>query len=558
MNGALILVLSTVLVKVVGAIFKIPLTSLIGGTGRGYFSTAYNIYTPIYAISLAGLPTAVSKLVSQYIAQGNLAHVKAIKQVAMRLFLLTGTIGTLLLILVAYPYAKYVAGTLGVIPSILVIAPSVFFCCWMSCYRGYYEGQQNMVPTAMSQVIEVLSKLVFGLVFAYFTMQYFSAEYLSSSSVLGTLVHSKEEALSLIYPYTAATAVLGVTIGTLFGLLYLMIYSRRHPLQLPTYCEIEKMGIAKELILIAVPIVLGSLVQNISNLIDTVTIQNRLEFALSADPYHMIERMYSQSFSISGTLPADIKTYLFGVYNAALDFKNLVPTVTLALGVSALPAISRAWTLRERSTMNRIVNTVLKFSMIIGAPIGFGMAILPQEILSLVYRSSNADLPPIAAPIVCIYGIFMFLFAVSGPLISLLQGIGKASFVVKTMAIGAVIKIALNWILVGNPVYNIKGAPIATIFCFGVIVLFNLIYLLKETGVHLQFVQVFMKPMLAALCCAACAKVMYVFLIGYFNNSISLLVAVSIAACVYFILLLVTKAVDKKELALVFKSKKMS
>lgn len=557
-NGALILVLSTVLVKVIGAIFKIPLTSLIGGTGRGYFSTAYNIYTPVYAVALAGLPTAVSKLVSQHMALGNYGYVKKIRSVAWRLFFITGVLGTVVLLLAAYPYAKFIAGTPGVIPSILAIAPSIFFCCIMSSYRGYFEGRQNMTPTAISQVIEALSKLAFGLLFAYLAMRKLSAEYLASSTVMGVAASSQEEALSLIYPYTAAAAVLGVTAGTIFGLIYLMLYSGFHPVRLEGSCDARRKDVAKELIIIAVPVVLGSLVQNISNLIDTATIQNRLEYALQNDAFGAIERMYSQSLSISGTVQADIKTYLFGVYNAALDFKNLVPTVTLSLGISALPAISRAKTLGWRKDMEHIVNTVLKYAMVIGTPVGFGMAALPQELLSLVYSGSNADLIPIAAPIVRTYGIFMFLFSISGPIISLLQGVGRAGFTVKSMLIGAVIKIVLNWILVGNPAYNINGAPISTTFCYAVIVLFNLVCLLKETGAHVKFVQVFVKPITVSLFCVILAKAGYFLLCASMKNSLALVLVVAISAALYLILLVITKIIDKNDLALLFKSEKMA
>lgn len=557
-NGALILVLSTVLVKLVGAVFKIPLTSLIGGTGRGYFSTAYNIYTPVYAVALAGLPTAVSKLVSQHMALGEYGYVKKIRAVAWRIFLVTGVVGTVVLLALAYPYAKYVAGTLGVIPSILAIAPSVFFCCLMSCYRGFFEGRQNMTPTAVSQVMESLSKLVCGLALAYLTMQKLSNEFLTSGTVLGTAAASQEEALSLIYPYTAAASVLGVTVGTVFGLVYLMIYNGAHPVKLTGPCQVSHRAVAKELMLIAVPVVLGALVQNISNLIDTATIQNRLEYAMQHDAYGIIERMYSQSLSISGTVKADIKTYLFGVYNSALDFKNLIPTVTLALGISALPAISRAKTLGNRKDMESIVNSVLKFSMVVGTPVGLGMAALPGELLGLIYSHSNPDLIPIAAPIVRTYGIFMFLFCISGPIISLLQGVGRAGFTVKSMLVGAVIKIVLNWILVGNPAYNINGAPISTTFCYGVIVILNLGCLLKETGAHIRFVQVFFKPLTVSVFCVILARVGFLLLSAYLSQTAALLLVVAASAGIYVLLLLITRIIDKNDLSLLFKSEKMA
>lgn len=555
-SGAIILVLSTVLVKVIGAVFKIPLTSLIGGTGRGYFSTAYNIYTPIYAISLAGLPTAVAKLVSQNVALGNFANVKAIRKVAGKLFLAAGTIGTLLLFAVAYPYAKYVAGTLSVIPCILAIAPSVFFCCLMSTGRGYFEGNQNMTPTAISQVIEALSKLVFGLLFAYLVMNNLSNEYLSSATVLGVVADSKEQALSMIYPYTAAASILGVTAGTFFGWLYIVIYGKIYPPLPKCTIKVDQKPIAKELIMIAMPIVLGSLIQNVTNLIDTATIQGRLEYALQNDTFGVISRMYNQSLSISGTLPEDIKTYLFGVYNSALDFKNLVPTVTMALGISALPAMSRAWALKRKDDMKIILTTVIKYSMVVGTPIGFGMALLPNELLGLIYNGSNADIVPIAAPIVQTYGVFMFLFCLSAPLTSMLQAVGKASVTVKSMAVGGIIKIVLNFVLIGNPIWNINGAPISTIVCYVVIVAINMICLIKETGVNVGFIQCFVKPVFASAICTIGAKLLYLFLVQRMSNPLSLAIVIIISALFYVVLLILTKIINKSDLNYLLKSEK--
>ena len=167
LNGALVLVVATVLVKVIGALFKIPLSMLIGEVGRGYFNTAYEIYTPLYSISMAGLPIAVSRMVAKERSLGHFRDVRLIRKVATRLFLMTGAIGTILMFIIAYPYTKFVVGYTENIWCVLAIAPSIFFCCCMSTFRGYYEGMQNMMPTAISQVIEALSKLLLGLGITY-------------------------------------------------------------------------------------------------------------------------------------------------------------------------------------------------------------------------------------------------------------------------------------------------------------------------------------------------------------------------------------------------------
>ena len=155
LNGALILMIATAIGSIIGALYKLPLTALIGEVGRGYFASAYQIYVPIYAISMAGLPVAVSKLVSEYIASNRYRDALNVKKIAGRMFLITGIAGTLLLMILAFPYSLWICEKTQTVWSILAIAPSIFFCCLMSTYRGYYEGSRNMIPTAVTELIEL-------------------------------------------------------------------------------------------------------------------------------------------------------------------------------------------------------------------------------------------------------------------------------------------------------------------------------------------------------------------------------------------------------------------
>ena len=131
LNGALILSLATLVVKVIGVIYKIPLSNMIGTVGRGYFDSAYNLYVPIYTVSMAGLPVAISNMVSKAMAKGLFRDVKIIRKVAQRLFLIVGVLGTLAMFILAYPYALS-AKNMDVLPAVFVITPAIFFCCLMS------------------------------------------------------------------------------------------------------------------------------------------------------------------------------------------------------------------------------------------------------------------------------------------------------------------------------------------------------------------------------------------------------------------------------------------
>ena len=151
LNGALILSFAVIAVKIVSVLFKLYVTQKIGYDGKGYYANAYNIYAPIYSIALAGLPTAVSKMVASMAAQRRFRDVRRLFSISLMLFVLVGVVGTALIVIFAYPYAKSTEA-IDALPSIIAVAPSVFFCCVMSGYRGYYQGLRDMVPSAVSQV----------------------------------------------------------------------------------------------------------------------------------------------------------------------------------------------------------------------------------------------------------------------------------------------------------------------------------------------------------------------------------------------------------------------
>ena len=295
LNGAIILVISTLVVKVIGLCFKMPLGSMLGLVGYGYFTSVYAIYTPIYSISMAGLPIAVSRMVAEDVALNHYREARMTLKTARKIFLLVGTAGTLLMVIISIPYAAFISDIRN-LPAMIAVAPSIFFCCYVSAYRGYYEGLRNMIPTAISQVIEALGKLVIGLVFAKLIMSYGESAYNSAvaagsatATVFGKEVSSLNEAFSVTYPWAAAGAILGVTLGSLLSLIYLGI---RHRTKGDGITRLELVNspkppanheIAKNMITIAVPILLSSLVLNATNLIDAVTIQNRLLHAIESD-----------------------------------------------------------------------------------------------------------------------------------------------------------------------------------------------------------------------------------------------------------------------------------
>ena len=517
LNGAMFLMVTTVIVHVVGVIYKIPLTRIIGTVGRGYFTSAYEIYTPIYAISMAGLPVAVSKMVAENMATGRYRDVRAIRKESRKIFLLTGLGGTGFLLLFAYPYThlKFFINTPEAFWSVMFIAPSIFFCCMMASYRGYYEGLRNMTPTGNSQVFETLGKLIFGLFLAKKVYLNGIAEFKATGMVYGVACNNINDAQTALAPYTAAAAISGVTFGTILGLIYLII---RHNVKGDGITEEmlllspepnDSKRIGKALIRFAIPVVTSSLVLNITNVIDTWTIQNRLSQAVIND-CGTIKNMYATELLMDHVPDDKIKDFLYGCYGVSMDFRNIIPSVIMTLGVSALPVLSGAWATRNKRKMRSTISLVLKTTNLIAIPAGLVMGFLAEPVVRILYAGSKtASSIPIAAPFVAVYGFFALILSVSTPVTNMLQAIGRADVPVKTLLIGSVVKLVCNFALVGIPSVNIKGAPIGTILCYFIIVFLNLYVLLKETGVRINWYKVFIKPLAAGGLAGLSSKALY-------------------------------------------------
>ncbi len=572
-GGAMVLLVATIIVHIVGILYKIPLTAFIGTVGRGYFNTAYEIYTPIYAISMAGLPVAVSRMVSERMATGRYREVRVIFKVVKRLFIFTGIIGTIILLILAYPYTLYINKPQAM-PSILAIAPSVFFCCLMSTYRGYYEGMRNMVPTAVSQVIETVGKLAFGLAFAKLVMVEGEKQFAETGKVFGTVVANHDEALSAIYPYTAAAAIGGVTIGTVCALLFVMIrhkaigdgITKENLINSPR--PIPSNDLVKMLISIAIPVVASSLILNITNLIDVSTIQNRLDYAISNNLVY-IKDMYATPLAESRTLDKDISDYLYGAYGTALDFKNLLPTITMTLGVSSIPALSSAWAIKDKKKIYHTVDSVIRAALLISLPTGFCMAVLAKPLLTLMYVGTRAESSiEITAYVVAVYGFSAAIVSLSTPITNMLQAIGRADIPVKSLIAGSIVKIVSNYILVGNPKFNINGAPIGTILCYVIIVSSNLFFLIRETKIKLHFRSVFLKPLFCSALCGLAAWSSYGLLNMAFDfgdpstrfngSTLALVISAIIAVVVYFLSLFLINAISKNDILMLPKGEKIA
>ena len=541
MYATLIMALSTIVVKILGLFFRIPIANLLKTVNMGYYSTAYDVYLPIYSIAMAGLPVAVSRMVAQYVSQNRYNDVKSVFKVAKKFFTITGFIGFVLMFGIGY-IVTIVTKNPEALPSMFVIAPCLIFCCILSLYRGYYEGLRNMFPTAISSLIEAVCKLVLGYGFAWLVMNYYNGVNKGS--------------------YAAAAAILGITVGTAIAALYVFIRHKTigDSIDSVMYANapagVDVKEVFKALVTISIPVVLGSLATQISGLIDVTMVQYQLneDVAKNLDYF---KNQYGVYLSLEKVADNKIHTFLYSTYrNYAYTFFNLVPTITAAVGVSALPVLTMAWTNNDKAAVKSNLESMLKVITLIAFPAGLGLIALAPQILGMLYDTKSVE---VAAPLLRVLGIAACLAGMTTPMTNLLQAIGKPNVPVKNIAVGAVIKVVVNYILVGIPSINILGAPIGTVCCYAYIAIADLFCIIKYSRVVPSIFITIIKPFAAASVCAIAA---------YFSNmGLSILLsgsrlavigALFVAFFAYVIALSVFKCITKEDVIALPKGEKLA
>ncbi len=565
LQGALILSAAGIIVKIIGAIYKIPLMNIMGGEGFGYYNTAYMIFTPLYTIATAGIPVAVARMVSECVTMGRYRDVRRIFQVSMTCFLVTGTVGSLIMLFGSKLLAGGICDNPGAFLAVIMLSPAVFFLCMTSAYRGYYQGLRDMYPTAISQVIEAVVKVIIGISLTLLITKWGINEYESTGSFLGIdlgIDTSGMSAESAIAPIAAAAAIAGVMISTMVGMLYMMFHYRikgdgiTQPELYDAPEATSKKKIFKALIIVAVPICLATLSTNITNLIDLVSLMNRIKYALNLDSetvVGMYKGLLPEGLDIDG-----IPNYLYGVYSGMpVTLFNLVPTISMTFGTAALPNVAATWTSHNRHRIKSSIDTVLRLTTIVAVPAGFGLSILAKEVLSLLYPLRLTEVE-IAAPLLTVMGITVIFVCVCASCHSILQGIGKERLPLLFMIIGAAIKLVVNFIFVAIPKFNIQAAPYGSLVCYIVIMIIDIIAINKYAGIRVNLYAIFIKPVFAGAICAFAAKVSYMAANIILSNRLSTVVAICFAVLVYGVTILLIKGVSKKDFFMIPKGEKIA
>lgn len=565
LQGALILSIAAIIVKVIGAVYKIPLMNIIGGEGFGYYNTAYTIFTPLYTIATAGIPVAVARMVSECVTLGRYRDVRRIFQISMTCFLITGTAGSLIMLFGSKFLAGTVCGNPGAFLSVIVLSPAVFFLCMTSAYRGYYQGLRNMYPTAVSQVIEAVVKVAVGLALTVLVTKLGISEYAETGKFLGMDLGLSAEGLSeesAIAPIAAAAAIAGVMISTMVGMLYMMISYRfkgdgiSQPELYDAPEATSRKKLLKTLVIIAVPVCLATLSTNITNLIDLVSLMNRMEYALRLDHFTVLE-MY-EGLLPEGLELEGIPNYLYGVYSGMpVTLFNLVPAIAMTFGTAALPNVASAWTTHNRHRIKNSIDTVLRLTTLIAIPAGIGLSVMSEEVLALLYPMRMNEVA-IAAPLLKVMGITVIFVCTCASCHSILQGIGKERLPLIFMLIGAAVKLVVNYIFVAIPSLNIQAAPYGSLICYIIIMIMDIAAINHFGQIRINLYSTFIVPLFSGVLCGIGAKFSYFVFDILFSERLATVGAIGIAVVIYGISILLTKGITKKDFLMIPKGEKIA
>ena len=475
-EGAAVLVIAHLVVKIIGACFKIPLANILEETGMAFFTRAYNLYAAMFVMATAGLPVAVSKMVSESLAKKNFGESKKILRAAVILLSAIGVIGSSVLFFGARAFAEGAFNSPGSFLSIVAISPALLFISILSAFRGYFQGHSNMVPTAYSEVLESVVKLVAGLGFAYFLMK-------------------------ISVEMASAGAVFGVTLGAFLALLLLIYFFYRNKKNTPSHDTVSSRSTSKILVTllsIAIPITIGAAVMSLTNVIDTFMIGNRLQsINVTPEIFNTLTEFFGVKASdaqIGSAISSDAADVLYGSYSGyAMSLFNLPPSIVTSISMSIVPAISAALAIKNTMQAKILTESSIRITTIFSLPCAIGMSVLSSPILIALYNNTRAQY---TLSILSLAIVFVCVVSVST---AILQASGHVYIPVRNMIIGGVFKAVSNYVLIGIPELNIGGAPISTFFCYLLIAVLNLISVRKVIKADFNFKGFVLKPLVSTL-----------------------------------------------------------
>ena len=485
---------------------------------------------------------ALSKMVSEANARGRVNQVNQVYRLSLVAFCVLGTLSFLIMAVFPRQLSELMNNSRSYW-SILALAPAVFFICPMSALRGYFQGHSLMTPTAVSQIIEALCKLVIGLALSSFIVK-----------------SGMDESLA------AAGAILGVSVGVFLAMLYMYWSYRGHQVHQKTGQDEPDSSreILRTLVKLAVPITIGTSIVSVTNIFDNSILMGRLQDAL-----HMTE---------------DDAAALFGIYNKTMTIYNLPASFMVPLTSSVIPAVSAARAVRKYRQGALISETTLRTTALLALPAGIGLFVLGEPIIRLLYPSTgDIALAGWMLSVLGIASIAVCFMLVSN---SIMQAHKLVTLPMVTTLIGCLLKLIVGYVLTGNPEIGIKGGAISTVACFGIIAVLDLVIIKLALPRSLSYFRVFAKPAAASAAmglsawavCGLLSKALVTIeafqvkneegqailseagkvMLSWKGNALAVMAAIGVAAAVYFALILLTRAISKEDLSLMPKGDKIA
>lgn len=515
MKNVVILICSQLLIKILGFIYKLVITNIegFGDTGLGYYSAGYQIYALLLTLSSIGIPSVISKLVSERIAIGDTKGAQRIFKVAFKFFTTIGFILSIGLFLGADFIATNILNVPDVAYVMKVLSPAIFFVAMSAVFRGYFTGQQDMKPTSISQTLEQFLNCVLTITFVY--------------ACIG-----KETYIM------AAAGNLSTTLAIIITFMYLIMYYRGNKIDTSESIDSpEKKKSNKQLLRtilgISIPITISSVISVISGVIDTATVSNCIQISLQNA--NMTKEALEQA-AMSAT----------GILSKVDTLVSFPLAINLAFSTALTPAISEALAKKDKATASRRLSFSFFASLIIILPCSIGFITLAKPILEMIYPTASDG-----AGVLMIASVSMILTALSQTMTGGLYGVNKSKIPAIAAGLGAITKFILNMILISNPKIGIYGASISS-FIYQVIV-FVICYRVLDGSVnmHIKFKSHILKPVISVIGMGIIVLIGYNIFNIFLGNTVSTLLSIILGAISYCLFILLTKTLTKEDIMMI-------
>lgn len=507
-QGAAILGIAGLIVKIIGAIFRIPFANAVGPEGAAYYEAAYPYYSFLLVISSSGLPTAISKQVSASVAAGDHRGAREVLDVSLVLLAVIGLVTSLMMFFGAKTFAAITSFEQTVL-SFRALAPSLLFVSVMCAYRGYLQGMQRMAGTAISQIVEQVGKLVISLTLA-----------------IKLLPKGPE--------YAAMGALIGISISEAMALAVIFLIYMRQKKSLDAKAAksaSEPAGfgrIAKGLLLVAIPITIGASISPLTAMMDSALIVRMLE------GLGFSEELSTKAYAL-------LRTYVTTLI-------NMPGVLTMALAMSLVPAISSRMARRDFAGVRDASRMGLKLALIIGVPCAVGLFVLAEPILRMLYHKLTDAEIALAVDLMHTASVGVIFLSMVQSMTGVIQGLGKQMVPVVNLFIGFVLKVITLIVLMRIPSVNIQGAAISTVLCYAFAGVADTIYMMRRTKMKLHAFDLFGKPLLASLAMGGVVYLIYDFIAKSGHVTVATMFSVLVGVSVYGVLVVVLRMFSPDEL----------